>query len=176
MTGIRIAMYVAYGIFLVFAIVITVGIIWLVQQGVGTATALLATPTAIVIVITAEPPAETIATLAPIKRTPTARPTPAATATLTPDPSCIPSAQARQNLGKTVCIQGVVVKTYATQSAFFLEFDQPGTGFFGTVLDPKAALTNLVGKCVQLNGNLQEYNARAYLIFQADQLKSCPTP
>jgi hypothetical protein len=173
--GIRIAMVIAYAVFILFAIGVIVASVWLVQQGIGTAVSLIPTPVPTELPLALEP-TEPIATAEPIASGPTLTPTPVQTPTPTPDPLCIPSAQAKANTGKTLCVQGVVVRTYASQTAFFVEFDQPGTGFFGTVLNPAAPLTNLVGKCVQLKGAILNYQGRPYIVFNPDQMQSCPNP
>jgi hypothetical protein len=174
-TGIRIAIYLAYLIFIVFAVTVIVASAWLVMQGVDLALALITEPPSD-IALAMEPSAEATAVPQTAALVPTAEPTPTPTPAPTTEPSCIASAQAAQYRGETRCVQGTVVHTYATATAFFVEFDQPGVGFFGSVLNPRAALANLKGKCVQLKGKIQEYKGRPFIIFQADQAQTCPNP
>lgn len=174
MIGFRIAIYFAYAIIFLFVSGLIVAGIWLVQQGVSVAVALMATPTEIPTAMEL-PPAFKFPSASPtvvVSRTRTRAPT----ITLTPNASCIPTAEAKQRIGATICVQGTVVRTYSNARAFFVEFDQPGTGFFGTVLDPAAPLSNLVGKCIQISGTLENFQGRPFIIFKPDQLKGCPTP
>lgn len=173
MTGVRVAAVLAYAIFILFAIGLIAASVWLAQQAISAVGTLAATP------IFSQAATETAAPLMPSTSTPepaASTPTLAPTATHTPDTSCIPSAQAKQHLGETRCVRGTVVGTYSTATAFFVEFDQAGTGFFGSVLDPRASLANLEGKCVQLEGKIQEFKGRPFIIFQAAQMEACPNP
>ncbi len=100
-------------------------------------------------------------------------PTPAASATPTPKPEseCIGYLEAKQHIGETKCVRGVVFNTYSTKTAFFVDFDGTATEFFGTSL--KGSLENLIGRCVELTGEILDYKGRPYIVFEPNDLKSC---
>lgn len=85
--------------------------------------------------------------------------------------NCLSSREAIHHLGESVCVRGNVARTYATPRAFFIEFDTPGKGFFGTSLTTRWEIPQ--GACVQVNGTLLDWQGRAYVVLDADAVKFC---
>jgi len=84
---------------------------------------------------------------------------------------CLSSRDAVKHLGETVCVRGNVMRTYATTRAFFIEFDTPGTGFFATSLTTGWEIPQ--GACLQIIGTLLDWQGRAYVVLDADEVRFC---
>lgn len=105
--------------------------------------------------------------------TPTTISTRVALSTIEPTQSipCLSGRDAVNHLGESVCVRGNVALTYVTTRAFFIELDTPGTGFFGTSLNTRWEIPQ--GACVQVNGTLLDWQERAYVVLDADDVKFC---
>lgn len=121
------------------------------------------------------PSSDSLATRVPPTRELVRTPTPpralVPTPSLTITHNCLSSREAMHHLGKSVCVRGNVARTYATPSAFFIEFDTPGKGFFGTSLTTRWEIPQ--GECVQVNGTLLDWQGRAYVVLDADDVQFC---
>lgn len=62
--------------------------------------------------------------------------------------------------------------TYATESAFFINYSQDRTSFYGVSFDFR--WENLVGRCVRLRGVIETYRGRPEIIIRDPaQLEFC---
>jgi len=152
-----------------------------------------ATPPPAMATATAPPPTAT-----PLPATATPRPTtprpsatrylPSPTATPSPRPSPTPSAtlnSAERNpdgclkyqfagryVGQQECVSGTVVGTYDSGSAFFINYSEDRSSFYGVSFDFR--WENLVGRCVRLRGVIETYRGRPEIIIRdRAQLEFC---
>ncbi len=65
-----------------------------------------------------------------------------------------------------------MVDTHATESAFFINYSQDRTAFYGVSFDLR--WENLVGRCVRLRGVIETYRGRPEIIIRdRAQLEFC---
>lgn len=108
--------------------------------------------------------------------TPSPRPSPTPSATLNsaernPD-GCLKYQFAGRYVGQQECISGTVVGTYDSGSAFFINYSEDRTSFYGVSFDFR--WENLVGRCVRLRGVIETYRGRPEIIIRDPaQLEFC---
>lgn len=85
---------------------------------------------------------------------------------------CLKYQFAGSYIGQQECVSGIVVDTYATESAFFINYSQDRTSFYGVSFDFR--WENLVGRCVRLRGVIETYRGRPEIIIRDPaQLEFC---
>lgn len=164
-------------------IVVTVIVIVTATPPPATATATAPPPSATPLPATATPrpttpapsPAQSIATPT-VTRPPASPPGPAPSATAisaerNPD-GCLKYQFADRYIGQEECVSGTVVGTYDSGSAFFINYSEDRSSFYGVSFDFR--WENLVGRCVRLRGVIETYRGRPEIIIRdRAQLEFC---
>lgn len=167
-------------------IVVTVIIVVTATLPPATATAASPRPTATALPPTPTPRAPRSNTPAPSSTRNTATPTapPLPTSTPAPAPSatvasaernpdgCLKYQFADRYIGQQDCVSGTVVGTYDAGNAFFINYSEDRTAFYGVSFDLR--WENLAGRCVRLRGLIETYRGRPQIIIrEASQLELC---
>ncbi len=162
-------------------IVVTVIVIVTATPPPATATATTPPPTATPLPATATPrpttprPSATQYLPSPTA-TPSPRPSPIPSATLNsaernPD-GCLKYQFAGRYVGQQECVSGTVVGTYDSGSAFFINYSEDRSSFYGVSFDFR--WENLAGRCVRLRGVIETYRGRPEIIIRDPaQLEFC---
>jgi len=162
-------------------IVVTVIVVVTATPPPATATATTPPPAATLLPATATPRPTTprpSATqhLPSLTATPSSRPSPTPSAMLNsaernPD-GCLKYQFAGRYIGQQECVSGTVVEAYDSGSAFFINYSEDRTSFYGVSFDFR--WENLVGRCVRLWGVIETYRGRPEIIIRDPaQLEFC---
>ncbi|MGQ9625334.1 MAG: hypothetical protein ACUVV0_00305 [Anaerolineae bacterium] len=103
-------------------------------------------------------------------------PTPKPQATLPPTPTrlfeCISWHQARNYVGREICVEGGVIRVEKSEEAFLVNFSEDRTAFCGVSFDYD--LSHLANKCVRIQGTIETYKGRPAIIIKSlDQILPC---
>ncbi len=66
-------------------------------------------------------------------------------------------------MGERMCVWGIVSSTYNSGKAFFINFDDTRTSFYGVAF--RLTWNNLDKRCIEINGKIEPYQGRAEIII-----------
>jgi len=91
------------------------------------------------------------------------------------DLQCIPFEEAAQHIGETTCVYGEVVRTYDSERASFVDFDETYSSFYLVSFTFQFEAMSLEGRCLAASGEISTYKGRPQIIIEdvQSQLHPC---
>ncbi len=66
-------------------------------------------------------------------------------------------------MGERMCVWGMASSTYNSGKAFFINFEETRTSFYGVSFN--LTWDNLDKRCIEINGKIESYQGRAEIII-----------
>lgn len=87
---------------------------------------------------------------------------------------CIGWEDAGLHIGEDICIEGIVYHIYDSGDAYFINFDDGRTSFYGVSFD-YIWDDDIIGECIQIWGEITTYENRPQIIIRdPEQVILCP--